>query len=486
MGKGEGKDINIFWELMVEAVNNQQWERARAVGEHLLTTSPDNPSAHSALGLALLWLNDLKRAEKHLRTSIGMGEATSRNHNFLAQVSARRGDLEGQLRWAKKAIECDEEEPWSYLVVADAYFRMEQFTEAEATLRQVLERDPKDVEAHTILGRLYLAMGQPKKAADEFQAVLDEEPDEAYYWANLGYALYWDGELGEALDAFQRALRLHPRNPRSYYDVGNVYMAMERYDKAIPFLASAIKLDPENSLAHHGLSRIFLDTGKYKECERSSKEALREDPYMERQESNIGLWSTENLAVSYIYQERYAEAEECLQRNVELLEFTYYNLGLAQFKQGKYEEALVNLQRALEFAPTDVEYLDMLANAYMELGRLNEAKKVLEQANTIDKNYALAHYDLGVVLSRMEGKQEEALQCFKRALALNKNLPWAYYSIACIHGLRGDKKPALQFLEKAFQKGFTDEEHMEKDTDLDSLRDDPKYQKLKERYLVAR
>lgn len=484
MGKREEQDIDVFRDLAIEAINGQQWERARVLAEHILTITPDDSSAHSVLGMALLWLNDLKRAERHLRMSIGMGEGTAQNHNLLAQVYARRGDLEGQLRWAKKAIECDEEEFWPYLTVADAYLRMERFTEAEDALHEILKRDPKDVDAHTKLGRLYLATGRQEEAEEEFGAVVEERPDEAYYWANLGYALCRGGKLEAALDAFREALTLHPRNPTSYYDVGDAYLAMGKPDKAIPFLTSSVKLDPDNSLGHYSLGLAFLVSGRHKECEWSSKEALRNDPEMRYQAGNVGLGATTNLAVSYIYQERYKEAEACLRKNLTLFDTTYFNLGLAQFRQRKFEESLTNFQRALEIDPDNPEYLDMLANAYMELGRLEEAKEVLEQALAVDGNYALAHYDLGVVLARMR-KNEEALPCFKRALALNKNLMWAYYSIACIHALQGERKPALQFLEKAFQKGFSDEEYMEKDTDLDSLRDDPGYRRLKAKYLAA-
>jgi len=70
MGKKEERDISIFWELMVEAINGQQWERARVVGEHLLTTTPDDPSTHAVLGLSLLWLNDLKRGTRGGRPSV--------------------------------------------------------------------------------------------------------------------------------------------------------------------------------------------------------------------------------------------------------------------------------------------------------------------------------------------------------------------------------------------------------------------------------
>jgi len=52
--------------------------------------------------------------------------------------------------------------------------------------------------------------------------------------------------------------------------------------------------------------------------------------------------------------------------------------------------------------------------------------------------------------------------------------------------LRGEKKLALQFLEKAFQKGFHELDHMDNDTDWETLRNDPQFQELKRRYTAGK
>ena len=42
MEKREERDINVFRDLAIEAINSQQWEKARVVGEHLLAITPDD------------------------------------------------------------------------------------------------------------------------------------------------------------------------------------------------------------------------------------------------------------------------------------------------------------------------------------------------------------------------------------------------------------------------------------------------------------
>ena len=50
------------------------------------------------------------------------------------------------------------------------------------------------------------------------------------------------------------------------------------------------------------------------------------------------------------------------------------------------------------------------------------------------------------------------------------------YNLACFHAMTGNKEEALTWLEKAVDGGFYSPNHMAKDSDLDSLRDDPRYE----------
>jgi tetratricopeptide (TPR) repeat protein len=54
----------------------------------------------------------------------------------------------------------------------------------------------------------------------------------------------------------------------------------------------------------------------------------------------------------------------------------------------------------------------------------------------------------------------------------------AAYNIACDYALLGEKEQALRWLEKAFEMKFINLQHARTDSDLESLRSDPRYQKL--------
>lgn len=51
----------------------------------------------------------------------------------------------------------------------------------------------------------------------------------------------------------------------------------------------------------------------------------------------------------------------------------------------------------------------------------------------------------------------------------------AYYNLSCLYALQNKKDNALQYLDAAIQAGYTGYAHMQVDSDLDNIRNDPKF-----------
>jgi Tetratricopeptide repeat len=74
-------------------------------------------------------------------------------------------------------------------------------------------------------------------------------------------------------------------------------------------------------------------------------------------------------------------------------------------------------------------------------------------------------------------RYDEAIQAWDRSIELGYQPATGQYNIACARALQGHKDEALAWLEKALNAGFR-EESLHTDTDLDSLRNDPRFKKL--------
>ena len=76
------------------------------------------------------------------------------------------------------------------------------------------------------------------------------------------------------------------------------------------------------------------------------------------------------------------------------------------------------------------------------------------------------------------GRHAERLQADQRLTALLPRDPRAYYNLACSHALMGQGDEAIAALEQACGLGFSDPVLLRRDDELDSLREDPRFQAI--------
>ncbi|MDD2893502.1 MAG: tetratricopeptide repeat protein [Halothiobacillaceae bacterium] len=105
------------------------------------------------------------------------------------------------------------------------------------------------------------------------------------------------------------------------------------------------------------------------------------------------------------------------------------NLGNAQRKLCKYEEAAASYRMALEIAPGFVEAHYNLGNALRDLGQLEEALKSYLQALQLKPDYAEAHFSLGNVQKAL-GQLEDAVASYRCALALKPDINKGHLNLA--------------------------------------------------------
>lgn len=75
-------------------------------------------------------------------------------------------------------------------------------------------------------------------------------------------------------------------------------------------------------------------------------------------------------------------------------------------------------------------------------------------------------------------KYEQAEKDYLQALELEPKNEVGLYNLACCYSLWGKLEPALTYLKKAIEAGFDDLTHMNNDTDLDPLREDPRFKQM--------
>ncbi|MBI9038287.1 MAG: tetratricopeptide repeat protein [Bacteroidales bacterium] len=136
----------------------------------------------------------------------------------------------------------------------------------------------------------------------------------------------------------------------------------------------------------------------------------------------------------------------------------YYNKGNEEAKQGNYEEALENFNKAIELKP---EYTDAYINrAYYAKENLNDYKGAIEDyiiainLNT-DDNDAHAYSNMAFAKMKMK-KYKEALDDIMFSLTLDSLNSYAYRNKALIFIALNNKHVACVDLQKAIELGYTE------------------------------
>jgi adenylate cyclase len=76
------------------------------------------------------------------------------------------------------------------------------------------------------------------------------------------------------------------------------------------------------------------------------------------------------------------------------------------------------------------------------------------------------------------GKKEKGLDWAKRALAMDPDDSMILYNVACVYAHARELDLALDCLEKSISGGMAHMEWIENDTDLDPLRELPRFKAL--------
>ncbi len=352
-----------------------------------------------------------------------------------------------------------------------------------------------------------------------FTRALSLDPNYALAHAGLGEA-YWkmyearreSRWVEQVRQACERARQLNPALAQVHVCLGTIANNTGHPERAVAEFEQAIKLEPTNDDAYRALGAAYQNLGKPAEADRTYRQAIELRPHYWAGYSWLGAF--------YYHQARYKEAEEMFRQVVALVPDSfrgYYNLGAVHVEQGRYAEAIEVLERSLAIRPTATAYSN-LGNAYFYSRRFQEAARAFEQAVKLDEQDYLFWWNLGdayywaresrtqaarayrqaislaearlhvnprdtsalsvlAVCHAMLGERKMALQYLQRGLRVAPDDPELRFKAAVVYNQFGEIKPALGWLEKAMAAGWSPTK-LRDTPDFDHLRSHPRFQEL--------
>ena len=113
--------------------------------------------------------------------------------------------------------------------------------------------------------------------------------------------------------------------------------------------------------------------------------------------------------------------------------------GVLRHQQGRHDEALALLERAVLRTPDQAGPWLNLANVLIESGYHDDAIKALNNVVALDPLAVMPHNNLGILHNR-RNELEAAERALKRALALGPKLAYVHYNLASLYFRMGRMK----------------------------------------------
>jgi serine/threonine protein kinase/Tfp pilus assembly protein PilF len=259
--------------------------------------------------------------------------------------------------------------------------------------------------------------------------------------------------LEYAKQMFNKATEIDPEYARAYAGVADCYSQLYTYFDAREFnlrqadVAStkALELEPDLAEAHTARGLVMSMFKKFDEAENEFEIAMKLDP--------------KSFEAVYWY-------------------------ARSRLAQGKYEEAAKLFERAASLRPEDYQTAGFLGQALIALGRRDDAfASYRRQVKLIDVHLELNPDDpraciLGAVANAIIGDNERSVEFIKRALQVDPDDPMLLYNVCCTYAQLGMVNESLDALEHAVEKGWGDKSWLEHDSDLESIREEPRYKAI--------
>jgi len=246
----------------------------------------------------------------------------------------------------------------------------------------------------------------------------------------------------------------------------------------------AIALDPAYALAHAGVadcsSMLHMywgrDPAELARAERASQTALDLDPGLAEAHAARGLARSLHGG----FEEAENEFLTAIRLDPNAFEAHYF-YARACFQHGQFARAIEMFEAAARIRE-DYQAWFFAAQSYAALHQPQAAEAAYRRSLEVTRRHLDLHpgdaraVTMGAVALSRLGEREEGLRWADRALAIEPGDAGVSYNVACLFALAGVPDRALDCLRLAIAGGFWHREWARNDPDLDSLRDDPRFQ----------
>jgi TolB-like protein/cytochrome c-type biogenesis protein CcmH/NrfG len=172
--------------------------------------------------------------------------------------------LEDAERWARRAIELDEQEPVGHMALGNVLLWRRDYDGALAELRRVLEVDPNYPQGHASLGVCLTYAGRPAEALEPIKTAIRLDPHLPNIRLHfLALAYFSLGQYETAAGHLRERIAENPNTDASRMLLAACYGHLGRIDDARAAWAGLVEVNPRFSLAQRATVLPYKDPADF-------------------------------------------------------------------------------------------------------------------------------------------------------------------------------------------------------------------------------
>jgi len=459
----ENKDnVQLHFTLGVLLAAEKQYPAAERELEKANALQPETFEILYNLGQACLRAGEYPKAELALNRTLKLKPDSPEALYLLAQVYSDQKKSVDALDLLVRAHKLAPQNADIIFLLGRVSMGQNYFEDAIPLLESGLQIAPKRADLRAALGESYFMSGKTEKAIEEFKALIALEPSAGSY-AFMGLSYRHLGRFDEAKKYFQEGLKLDRRNASCLFNMGYIEERQGNHAAAETFFQGALKSNPDFSEALLELANLRMANKKFEDA----AELLRRYVKVSRDPAS-GYYK---LAMV----ERSLHQTEAAQRDLSVFQtlsknsstgpypyqhlFDYLDNRATLSARERTQLDLTQLTEQIQKHPDQPQDLYLLAETYLKLGKVEEARKAIAQLDQLSANDYRTQTGVGVLLARYR-LYDEAIQHFQSALRANHDSDDVKFDLADAYFRKGLYTQALEAAGQVSVAGQRDDAYL--------------------------
>lgn len=441
----QASSTGVLWQEARTAIDHGQYSEARRLLSEATQLSPRDPALWFHLGVTCSALNQVDDAIRALEKAHELAPERAEVDFNLGLLYWKRGDIGKAKNAYRDGIALDGSQPGALQNYALLLMKTGESQLAIDPLLALKKVPELSLASRVSLIECYLKTKNQEAADRETDELLQTGLAPAADQTALAAILIQENDATAAEKVLRSSLRLDPNQAKAYAALGVVLMNRKSYEEAAKALENAVNLEPDSAEFAMAFSESLLLWNRQTTLLvflKSVEPRFRALPefqyklalaYYGVQEFSNAVTTLEGLLKtsprrqdqiyyilgnSYFSMGKFDESEAAFRKAIALnpKEPDYYeNLATLLRKQGpsRLDDAILQLKRAAEFAPSDPRLSLQLGLCYESKGDWSQAASLLEKTVQYQPGLVPAHVALARIYfhlgRRPEGQREKAL-----------------------------------------------------------------------------